>query len=67
MFTAISNAHSTLFEFESMIEMIISEYSDVSRWLDKWRVVSFFKPKKFKIGEAIKFLNARIQQLSEEK
>ena len=67
MFTAISNALSTLLEVENMIEMIISELNEVSRWLDEWRVISFFKAVKFKIGEVIELLNARIQQLSEEK
>ena len=54
MLTAISNTPSTMFEIQNMIEMIISELSEVSRWLDEWPVVSFFKAEKFEIGEAIK-------------
>ena len=68
MFNAISNTHSNLFEVENIINMFICELSEVVRWLDEWRVVSFFKASKFfKIGEAIKLLNAFNQQLSEEK
>ena len=55
VFTAISKAPSTWFEVENMIEMIISELSEVSRWLDEWRVVSFFKAEKFKSVKQLSF------------
>ena len=35
VFNAISNAPSTLFKVENMINMFISKLSEVSRWLDE--------------------------------
>ena len=60
MFNAVSNAPSTLFKVENvyqriMIKMFISELSEVSRWLDEWRMVSFFKAEKFKSVNQLSF------------
>ena len=66
VFTAVSKAPSTWFKDDKMKKMICSKLSEASRWLNEWRVASFFKAEKFKIGEVEDFLNDRVQQLSDE-
>ena len=67
LFTDLSNAPSTWFKDEKMKKMRFSKLLEVSRWLNEWRLASFFKAEKFKISDVGNYLKARIEQLSDKK
>ena len=59
-FTAVNDAPSTWFTDEQI--KTFSKLTEASRWLNEWRVASFFKAEKFKVCEVYEFVNTRIKQ-----